>query len=312
MFIVLAAIVAASCATPPRAILPSTLARPQVLSVRVRVREGQKFVVREVPLEEYVAGTVLSEVDPPQADQRALERMFEVQAIIARTYALANSGRHGREGYDLCASTHCQLYDPARLRGSKWTGLVRTAVARTAGRILWFGPTPARAVFHADCGGHTSDAADVWGGEPLHYLSAVKDGGAADHAHAGWQFSISPAALRDALNADSRTRVGARLEGLEILQRDSGGRAESVTIKGTHAITVRGEVFRDALTAAFGAKSLKSTLFTVQRSHDRFTFTGRGFGHGVGLCQVGAFARLKAGATPESVLATYYPGTQLR
>jgi stage II sporulation protein D len=74
---------------------------------------------------------------------------------------------------------------------------------------------------------------------------------------------------------------------------------------------VRGEELRAVLTKAFGPKSVRSTRFEVTKSGQRFVFAGQGYGHGVGLCQAGAYAWLKAGAKPAQVLARYYPGTTL-
>ena len=90
--------------------------------------------------------------------------MFEVQAIVARTYAAAHRGRHARDGFDLCSTTHCQLYEPGRLVTSRWADAARGAGGRTAGLLVLYEGLPADAVFHADCGGWTSAAADVWGG----------------------------------------------------------------------------------------------------------------------------------------------------
>jgi stage II sporulation protein D len=289
----------------------STVAQPRIAStVRIQVREGNALVVRDMPIEDYVTATVLSEFDPPAGDARTIERMFEVQAIIARTYAVSNVGRHGRDGFDLCSTTHCQLYEPVRLRTSRWASLAREGVQRTAGQILWFGDAPARAVFHADCGGHTSSAAAVWGGVPLPYLTAERDAEPAG-THVEWTFDTRGSALRAALNADTRTAVGAKLDRIEVSGRDAGGRAELITLRGTRTFVVRGEIFRDAVTHALGVKSLRSTLFTIQRVGDRFVFSGKGFGHGVGLCQAGALARLQAGASPKAVLTHYFPGTAL-
>ena len=100
--------------------------------------------------------------------------------------------------------------------------VVRDAVQRTAGELLWFADGPARAVFHADCGGHTSNAAAVWGGVAPAYLSGANDKGPAGTAHADWTFETRAAALRSALNADPRTAVGARLDRIEIAGRDAG------------------------------------------------------------------------------------------
>jgi len=279
--------------------------------IRVQVREGTALVVREVALEDYVATAALSEIHPEIADEDVAERMFEVQAVIARSYAASNRGRHAKDGFDVCATTHCQMYEPARLRTSRWAAVARAAVQRTGGQLLWFADAPARAVFHADCGGHTSNAASVWGGVAPAYLSGASDDGPACNAHADWTFETRTAALRAALNADPRTAVGARLDRIEIAGRDEAGRAEQILLRGTRTFAIRGEVFRDVLTRAFGVKSLRSTLFSVTKSRDVFAFSGKGFGHGVGLCQAGALARLKAGASPDQVLAHYFPGTAL-
>ncbi len=74
---------------------------------------------------------------------------------------------------------------------------------------------------------------------------------------------------------------------------------------------MRGDEFRQVLTRAFGPRAIRSTRFDVRRTGAMFTFSGRGFGHGVGLCQAGALARLRAGATPADVLRYYYPGIVL-
>jgi stage II sporulation protein D len=93
-------------------------------------------------------------------------------------------------------------------------------------------------------------------------------------------------------------------------------------LRGTRTFVVRGEVFRDAVTRALGVTSLRSTLFTVKKTRaasakatapeEGFVFSGKGFGHGVGLCQSGAIARIRAGARVDDVLAHYFPGTTLR
>src|SRR5215203_2324891 len=156
--------------------------RPQPLRVPagsvprfVRVKlPGEAAPVR-VALEDYVRGSILSEFAPPGGNPADVERMLEVQAVIARTYAAAHVGRHQREGYDLCSTTHCQLYQPGRLKTSSWARLAIEASESTGAQILWFDKGPASALFHADCGGHTSDATDIWGGTSRPYLSAVAD-----------------------------------------------------------------------------------------------------------------------------------------
>lgn len=309
---VVAPVAVAACAPGPvRVMMPGTAPRAKAATVRLQVKDGSAVVVREIPLEEYVAATALSEVHPPVGDDTVASRMFEVQAVIARTYALSHRGRHAKEGFDLCSNTHCQVYDPARVKTSRWSTAARAAVRKTAGEVLWFAGAPARAVFHADCGGHTSHASAVWGGLGPTYLTGSRDGGPAGKAHAEWTFEPNRAAVHAALNADQRTAVGAKLDRIEIAGRDDAGRAEQILLRGTRTFIVRGEVFRDVLTRRLGVRTLRSTLFSVKKTRDTFLFAGKGFGHGVGLCQAGALARLKAGASSGDVLSHYFPGTQV-
>jgi stage II sporulation protein D len=305
----LTALLAAGCASgpaPPR--------RPTSETIRVRMRDRGVQVIRDVPIEDYVAAAALSEFAPAAGDPATIEAMFEVQAVIARTYARSHRGRHGSEGFDLCSTTHCQIYEPERLAISRWTPAVRDAVARTAGKMLSYNGAPADAVYHADCGGWTSAAADVWGGAGLPYLRAQRDDGEAKNAHAGWQYAVDADVLRRALDADPRTRVGGRLGSIAVLTRDASGRAQRVLLRGdTHVadVSVRGADLREVLTGAFGVRSIRSTRFDVVPSGRQFVFSGSGFGHGVGLCQAGALARLAAGDAPRAVLQHYYPGTVL-
>jgi stage II sporulation protein D len=321
--VAVAGVLVAGCAVAPlRVTTPPGAARTAVSApLRVQVREAGALVVREVALEDYVATTALSEVHPDVADEAVAERMFEVQSVIARTYAASNRGRHAKDGFDLCSTTHCQLYEPARLRTSRWAPAAHLAGERTAGKVLWFAAAPARVVFHADCGGHTSNAGAVWGGVAPSYLSGASDAGPAGHAHADWSFESRAPALRAALNADPRTAVGGTLDRIEIAGRDEAGRAEKIVLRGTRTFVIRGEVFREVLGRALGVRALRSTLFNVRKTRapsaqgtapdDVFVFSGKGFGHGVGLCQAGALARLRAGASPEDVLEHYFPGTFL-
>ena len=261
-----------------------------------------------VPLEKYVRTVVLSEFAPVGSDAVAIEQMLELQAIVTRTYAL--NSRHGADGYDMCSTTHCQLYDPARTADSRWSRAADEAAVRTAGVVVWFGNTPARVVYHADCGGRTSAGHEVWEGRDLSYLVGVADQDVAA-THARWQFAPETAELRAALNADGRTRVGAFLNRIDVVRRDSAGRAQLVALDGERSPVISGEEFRTLVSRAFGPRAVRSTWFDVVRTTHGFEFTGRGLGHGVGLCQKGAYARIAAGGTPAEILMHYFPGTSV-
>lgn len=306
------ALVTAACSSAAgrKAFRPADAREARVM-LRVRVTE-ERNAIRRVPLEEYVAASVISEVAPPSGDETIIEQLLEVQAVVARTYALANRNRHASDGFDLCSTTHCQLYQPSRLATSRWADAGRTATVRTTGDILWHAQRPASALFHADCGGHTSSPAHVWGSAPRPYLTARPDDDLDDTVHTTWRYDATPGELRRVLNASARTSIGSRLDAVEVLDRDVAGRAETIALHGARERLVRGEEFRTLLTKAFGPRSIRSTLFSVRREGSAFVFEGKGFGHGVGLCQAGALARIKAGATPRAVLERYFPQTSVR
>jgi stage II sporulation protein D len=306
--------------TPTTPVIPSArFLLPRY--IRVQVVERGTPVVRDVPLEEYVQATALSEFAPAAGDLASVEAMLEVQAIISRTYAVSHLGRHTRDGFDLCSTTHCQLYEPLRVNTSRWAAAAAEAVDRTAGVVLQFDGLPAQALFHADCGGHTSAPAAVWGGDNRPYLTSHADAGLDSDPHVTWDYRMSIDAASRALSVDARMPGAGRIEAIEIVARDDAGRAERVGVRTTLTggakgtvlplTVVRGEELRALLTRAFGARSIRSTWFTVRRDRDDLLFAGRGFGHGVGLCQAGALARLRAGARSDDVLRYYYPGTTL-
>ncbi len=263
-------------------------------------------------LEDYVAGVVAGELAVGALEADVAPRMLALQAIVARTWAAANRGRHAREGFDFCATTHCQVVRAERDILSANRPLIDRAVRDTAGQVLMAAGRPIDAVFHSDCGGATSGAESVWGGPGLPYLQPVADGTCARDPASAWTYRTTRELARTALNARERTAVGGRLHDIRVLERDGSGRATLVALDGERSPLVRGEELRAALTRQFGARSIRSPRFSITREGEALVFAGRGFGHGVGLCQRGALARLRAGASVEDVLLAYYRGARLQ
>jgi stage II sporulation protein D len=164
-------------------------------------------------------------------------------------------------------------------------------------------------LFHADCGGHTAAAEIVWGGDRVPYLVGTPDEVPAK-THREWRFDVTATNLRNALAGDTRSDVGRRLASVAIGRRDASGRAVQVTLRGDRVVTLRGEQLRAIMNRAFGATAMQSTKFTVTRTAEGYRFDGAGYGHGVGLCQVGATARARRGESIEGILTTYYPGAK--
>ena len=306
--LILVTLSATACVSPrPRL----DTGRPVEPTVQVRLSEGGDIVTLQ--LEQYVIGSVLAEADFRGLDAPAAEHVAAVQSVLARTYALANLDRHAREGYQLCATTHCQVYRSAARFPDTLTAQVVDSVRRTTGLVMSHGGHPINAVFHADCGGGTSDASIPWGGSAPPYLRGIVDSYCVRDSPPPWRFEATRSDLLAALNADRRTAIGPELEQVEVTERDPAGRAVRVRLLGPKGreVIVRGEVFRAALNDQFGFRSFRSTRFSILDDGQKFIAEGRGFGHGVGLCQRGAGARAQQGHTPEQILISYYPGAVL-
>jgi len=298
-------VIAAGACAPPRGEFPGPMAGTLTVPDRVTVRAAGK--VTSIPLDEYVLGAVLAEVTPVGETDATIARIYEVQSIVARTYAISKLGRHKQDGFDLCDSTHCQLYQPARVTSSRFADAARAAVARTAGRVLAYEGHIAEALFHADCGGATTSADAVWGGPALPYLRTIIDKLPAE-THRPWQISIPAEQLRQALDADPRTDVGRTLTAIEVTTRDESGRAAGLDVRGQRSYTVRGDVLRTVINQKLGDKAVQSTRFNLTKSGSQYVFKGTGYGHGVGLCQRGAITRARQGEGVEEILRVYFPG----
>lgn len=257
------------------------------------VNEKEKVkLVLSIDVERYLPSVVTAEAQGLPAEALA------AQAVVSRTFALASRKRHASSGYDVCDLAHCQVYrgDAEADEASK------AAVKRTANQVLLVGGVRlAPAFFHAACGGGTATASDVFGerGAGLPADDAVaghpRCEGSAGYA---WTFEVSRAELARAVGT---APVGPAFEAL---RRDAFGRVLQVRSFG---VRLSGNEFIAKVGRAFGYSSLKSLVVTAAELDDLVTFTGRGIGHGVGLCQRGAAAAAAKGEQAGVILQRYFP-----
>ena len=146
------------------AILAVSLATAQP-SFRVHLSAADGGGVAQVPLERYVAGVLAGESSVFRSSE-ALKAM----AVAARTYAVRLRGRHSAEGFDFCATTHCQRVDLGGIAAR-----LEEAASATAGELLWWEGKPAFTCYTLDCGGRTEDGAAVWPDLAAPYLRAHED-----------------------------------------------------------------------------------------------------------------------------------------
>ncbi|MBU1106341.1 MAG: SpoIID/LytB domain-containing protein [Candidatus Riflebacteria bacterium] len=191
-------------------------------------------IINHVGIESYLRGVVGSEIGSmsPVESLRA-------QTVIARTYAYASRGKHGSEGADVCDSTHCQVYSGVKAERAA----IDPAVKATRGIIMISDGEPIATLYHASCGGMTSDNDKVFGGAPRSYLRRVICPFCKDGHNYRWTRSIKPAELTNALRREKI--VFSKLYDAEIDAPANMDRVTSIilhTDTGTHK--VRGTTFR--------------------------------------------------------------------
>ena len=280
--------------TPPAPPPPGTDARQPVLWVG-RLTAGGTYRIEHIPLEDYVAGVVAAEA-PPGARPAAREAL----AVAARTYALANGGRHRAEGFDLCDLTHCQVLGRAAEEDIR-------AARETAGLVLFAGSRTAPVLYTASCGGQLERPSSIWGAgaEDDGFTTRVEP---ACREAAAWTAEIGAADLERAFRAAG---LRGALRDLAVDERSPTGLAIRIRADGFAPQHVGGEAFRLLVGRTLGWGLVRSARFTVVRTARGFRFTGTGRGHLAGLCVTGAAREAAAGAGRDEILATYFPGLRL-
>ncbi len=270
----------------------------------IRVRSISENMTRELPLEEYLAGVLAGE----SSIENELEAL-KAQAVISRTFVLKNLGRHAREGFDFCSTTHCQrfVYTKNQPRPS-----VRRTIEATSGEVLQDETGEiVDAYFHAACGGITANIETLWGVPAPSYLRGVRDDFCAMMPHRRWTQTIPAGELARALQSDERADLGSVLDSIVVSKRDATGRAEMLSLQGSRRRVLRGWDFKIIVGRRLGWQMIKSSRFDVSRSGSNFVFRGSGFGHGLGLCQEGSHVMASRGMSYRQILNHYFPGTRL-
>ena len=277
--------------------------------IEVSARDGELRFITRMGVEEYTAAAVQGETAgdmPPEA--------LKAMAVTARSYATRFRGRHRRQGFELCDSTHCQNLRPEA------SAAVRSAVEATRGQLLWDRGQPAAAYHHKDCGGRTESAESVWPGNAAGAAAAVRANYLVSHedpycvrASHQWKAEITRDDLQRALVA-AGVRLPPAWKNISVVRSTPSGRVAFVRFAAGASdagALVSASSLRFAVGRALGWGLLKSDWYEIERSGARFVFSGRGFGHGVGLCQTGAGEMARAGKSYQEILAFYFPGTTL-
>jgi stage II sporulation protein D len=252
-------------------------------------------VVNEVALEEYLVGVLLAE-----SNERWPQEALRAQAIAARTYAAHHRALNAARPYHLLASTAHQQYaglvPPA---SPAWV-----AVQETRGQVLLWEGDLFPAFYHSESGGYTEDPRLVFAARNLPALRPVVCPFSAGSPHFYWNLDVKLPDLSELLRKHD-VGVGT-VTAVHVSERTASLRATVVTVTGTRGtVRLRGNDFRRIV----GYDVLKSTLFAVAVDGRTARFAGRGYGHGVGMCQWGSKGMAEQGYTARQILEHYYPGT---
>jgi stage II sporulation protein D len=255
--------------------------------VVVRLYKDRLQLINVIPLEDYLAAVLGSEMPvsfPPEA--------LKAQAVAARTYALQKKLETYGSPFHMGSSVLHQVYGGLDREDAR----TRAAVEATRGEVLTFELAPIEAYFHASCGGRTETGHAALQRE-LPYLRAV-DCPCGRLPASRWSATVSDAELHAAL--------GQSTEGFRVSSRTATHRVNRITT--SSGASLDGATLRRKL----GYTKLKSLEFDLERTAGGWHFTGRGYGHGAGLCQWGAKALADDGLSYRAILLHYYPGTELQ
>ena len=270
-------------------------------ALRLLPRKGSLQLINRITVEEYLQGVVPEEM-PAEWNPEAVK----AQAVAARTYALRQRKRHAKEGFDVCATTHCQQYGGVAVERAA----ASRAVKETSGEVLESHGALVDALFHTDSGGMTENSEDVWGSR-IDCLRAAKEVRTETYP---WEKNITVEKFSELL-AKRGKNIGT-LKKIELSpikigkaskDRTVSGRVKQVTFVGKNGkASITGNDLRSML-------GLKSTLFGMTMNRNVLFIKGYGWGHGLGMSQHGA----KAYADSEhydykKILQHYYRGAELK
>jgi stage II sporulation protein D len=246
---------------------------------------GIFLLLNETTLEKYLPGVVRTEGGAGKHPE-----FYKAQAVIARTFAGRYMEKHLSDGYNMCDDIHCQAY-----HGVTNDTAIIAAVRATENVVITDKDSVLiMAAFHSNCGGETAPASEAWVAD-LPYLQKNSDPYCTSSPNAKWQKSV-PVSDWQAFLVHSGYSGDLSVANLNNFSQPGTRKQYFDPVPG----------FRVAVTAIRAEFGLRSSFFSLSQAGDKITFSGRGYGHGVGLCQEGAMVMAAQGKSYSEIIAFYY------
>ncbi|MCX7994498.1 MAG: SpoIID/LytB domain-containing protein [candidate division WOR-3 bacterium] len=279
--------------------------------IEVKKINDKIWLINVLNIEDYLKGVVPCEIG--KIDKKIMEAA-KAQAVAARTYAHAHLGQYAEMGFDLYATVKDQVYEGMRVEDS----VINQAIKMTCGIVLTYKGNPIDAKYHSTCGGYTADYCETWGGSPISYLKSKKCEFCKESPHAFWQREMTKQEFFSNLRANLR-KLGNPIPDTEFIKSLKFKRSQkSKRILEVKIVTSQREykIIGYNIRKLFGSVKdpdgvLKSSYINIYVKNDRIVIEGRGYGHGVGMCQYGAIGMAKKGKKFKEILNYYYQGTKL-
>ncbi|MCX5677745.1 MAG: SpoIID/LytB domain-containing protein [Candidatus Omnitrophica bacterium] len=263
----------------------------------IRKENNKLMLINHIGLEDYLYGVLYHEVS-----HRWPMEALKSQAIAARTFALYQARQNKMQPYDLRSDIYSQVYGGST--SERWSTTM--AVNVTKGKILVYNGDILPAYYHATCAGSTEDAANLWKVD-IPPLKGVICNFCVRSPHYKWTKEVPLWSLENKLRENSY-KID-KIASVNILSRNESGRVDKMEIKDSAGVSIllTGKDFRQIM----GPNELRSTKFEASIKYGSLMIEGRGWGHGVGMCQWGAFSMASQGKKAEDILKFYYPGAEI-
>ncbi len=256
-------------------------------------------VVNEIDLEDYLKGVLPWEANPEWSVE-----VLKAQAVASRTFALFKAIENQKKRYAVSKGVLSQVYGGKNLEDPK----TDKAIEATRGEILTYDGKIFPAYFHSTCGGKTTQAEYLWDVEAHPALKGVTCDFCRSSKHYKWEAELTKAEIEKKLKKHRINVPGIR--GLAATQKDASGRAKKFEIEYAGG---KKKIHSNDFRIWMDPAKLRSTLiYAIYDEGDHFRLKGRGWGHGVGMCQFGAKQLSDLGYSYREILEYYYPGSAIR